>query len=88
MVCKEQIDAIEQKFVATTSKKWGCINATSEPIQKNNVQVSCHDSPKRKYGIPSFEQFNIHNDSLHKNSNQPKYQIEPKFPEKTHFSFP
>ena len=47
------------------------------------MQVSCPGSSKNKTTtIPSFEQFDIHNDLLHKNPNQPKDQIEPKLFEK------
>ena len=73
MVCKEEIDDIEQKYVAISSKKRGCVDVTFEVIAKMNVQVSRSDSSKNKTTrIPSFEQFDIHNDLLHKNPSQPK----------------
>ena len=73
IICREKIDSIEQKFVATSSKKWGCIDIASKVIAQNNVQVSCPASPKNVItNIPSFEQFDVHNDLLRKNLNQKK----------------
>ena len=83
MICKEEIDVAEQKFVAGPSKKWGCIDTTSEVIAQNNVQASCPVSPpKKNINIHSFEQFDIHNDLLCQNPNQKKDGIEHKLFEK------